>query len=286
MTGQFDARDYWESRLRQSFSLQGVGYHRLGRRYNEWMYRVRARVFARVAGSLGVDWARARVLDVGSGTGFYVEQWHALGVPTVVGTDLTSVAVTRLKERFPGDDFFELDIGAEQAGGRAGGQAGRFTAVSAMDVLFHIVDDEAYARAFRNIASFLEPGGWFLWSDNFLHHATERVAHQASRSLAESEQRVREAGFEIVRRIPMFVLMNYPADTTSRLARWAWTAMVAPAAVAEPIGWAIGALLAPLDTWLTGVRQESPTTEIMVCRKAGSAGAAHVQEPPLADVPR
>ena len=43
-----------------------------------------------------------------------------------------------------------------------------FDAVSAFDVLFHIVDDAAYGRAFQNIASLLKPGGWFLWSDNFL----------------------------------------------------------------------------------------------------------------------
>jgi hypothetical protein len=136
-----------------------------------------------------------------------------------------------------------------------------------MDVLFHIVDDEQYRRAFVNIASALAPGGWFIWSDNFLHHDTERVMHQASRSLAESEDAVRAAGFEIVERVPMFVLMNYPTDSTSKLGRLAWTAMVSPAALAEPLGWLVGAALAPVDTWLTSVMRESPTTEIMVCRK-------------------
>lgn len=138
-----------------------------------------------------------------------------------------------------------------------------------MDVLFHIVDDAAYARAFHNIAALLAPGGWFLWSDNFLHHDTERVTHQASRSLAESEDAVRAAGFEIVERVPMFVLMNYPTDTTSRLARLAWTGMVAPAALAEPLGWLVGAGLYPVDLVLTSLCRESPTTEIMVCRKTG-----------------
>lgn len=275
MTERFSARDYWQSRLSQSYSLQGVGYQRLGKSYNHWMYRVRARVFARVARRLGVDWSRASVLDVGSGTGFYVEQWHALGVPKVIGVDITAKAVEELRRRFPGDDFFEADVGASD-GLRATGDdspltthVSRLTAVSAMDVLFHIVDDEAYRRAFVNIASVLAPGGWLLWSDNFLHHDTERVMHQASRSLAESEDAVRAAGFEIVGRMPMFVLMNYPSDATSRLARLGWTAMVSPAALAEPLGWLVGAALAPLDTWLTSVLRESPTTEIMLCRKVG-----------------
>jgi SAM-dependent methyltransferase len=142
-----------------------------------------------------------------------------------------------------------------------------FDTVSAFDVLFHIVDDVEYARAFGNIARLVKPGGWFLWSDNFLRHPTERISHQASRPLAESVRHVESAGFEVVDRIPMFVLMNYPADTSSRLARWAWTAMVAPAMLGEPFGWALGAALYPIERRLVKLRKEGPSTELMVCRK-------------------
>ncbi|HEX9166125.1 MAG TPA: methyltransferase domain-containing protein [Gemmatimonadales bacterium] len=266
MTGPFSVRDYWESRLRQSYSLEGVGYRRLGHQYNHWMYRVRAGVFTRVAGSLGVDWRRAAACDIGSGTGFYVDQWHRLGVTRVTGVDITDKAVEELGRRFPGDEFVREDVGRDWSlAPRLPAHA--FDVVSAMDVLFHLVDDADYARAFVNIASLLTPGGWFLWSDNFLRHRTERVTHQVSRTLTESERLVRAAGFEIVRRVPMFVVMNYPADTRGKVARWAWTAMVAPAALAEPLGWAVGAILAPIDRWLTRWMSESPTTEIMVCRK-------------------
>ena len=267
MSDRFDARDYWESRLRQHYDLAGVGYRRLGRRFNEWMYRVRARVFARLAAGLSGDWSQARVLDIGAGTGFYVEQWHALGVPAVAGLDITQVAVDSLTQRFPQDQFIRSDIGQAAPAHASLLPAHAFDAISAMDVLFHIVDDEQYALAFVNVAALVKPGGWFLWSDNFLRHGTERVEHQASRSLEESERLVRAAGFEVVKRVPMFVLMNYPADTRSKLARLAWTAMVAPAALAEPLGWLVGAALYPLDVWLTGLKRESPTTEIMVCRK-------------------
>ncbi len=268
MTDPFRVRDYWESRLRQSYSLQGVGYQRLGTQYNKWMYRLRAHVFQRVARGLGVDWSSARVLDVGSGTGFYVEQWHNLGVPKVTGADITDVAVEGLGKKFPGDGFVQLDIGKPMTAHGSRLTAHGFDAVSAMDVLFHIVDDAEYAQAFRNIAALLAPGGWFIWSDNFLRHGTERVTHQVSRSLADSEAAVRQAGLQIVRRVPMFVVMNHPTDSRSRLARLAWTAMVAPAALAEPLGWLVGAALYPLDLALTSVMRESPTTEIMVCRNS------------------
>jgi 2-polyprenyl-3-methyl-5-hydroxy-6-metoxy-1,4-benzoquinol methylase len=269
LSAPFDARAYWEERLQRSWSLAGVGYQRLGRAYNHWMYRVRERVFLRLAASLPVEWTAARVLDVGAGTGFYVALWHRLGVPQVTGVDLTETAVTRLRHTFPKDEFHQLDIG-QPLGALPASLAQPFDAVSAMDVLFHIVDDDAYARAVRNIAALVKPGGWFLWSDNFVRHAGGRTVHQVNRSLAESERLVRQAGFAIHGRVPMFVLMNYPADTRSRAVRWLWTALVAlPAMAVPPLGWAVGAGLYPFERWLTAVRRESPTTEIMVCRKVG-----------------
>jgi SAM-dependent methyltransferase len=267
----FDNKRYWETRLREHYSLAGVGYLRLGRRYNEWMYRVRGHVFERVVERLAKSEERSgwRVLDVGAGTGFYVDRWLRMGAE-VTGLDLTEVAVRELSRCFPAANFVQADIG-RPLGGRPLGERllspGSFDAVSAFDVLFHIVDDAAYARAFQNIAALLRPGGWLLWSDNFLRHPTERVAHQVSRSLEESTAAAGAAGFEVIERVPMFVLMNFPADTTSRLARWAWTAMVAPAALAEPIGWAVGALLYPLEKALVERMKESPSTEIMICRK-------------------
>jgi SAM-dependent methyltransferase len=270
----FDPRQYWEARLREHYSLAGVGYLRLGRRYNAWMYRVRGLVFDDALLRIGMSsslehWKGRNVLDVGSGTGFYVDRWLKAGAK-VTGLDLTDVAVEELGRSFPGARFVRADIGGSAGISLA---PGSFDAVSAMDVLFHIVDDAAYARAFANIATVLRPGGWLLWSDNFLRHDTERVAHQASRSLAESVRCVEAAGLEIVDRVPMFVLMNYPADTRSRLARWAWTAMVAPATLAEPIGGLLGAVLFPLERALVRRLRESPSTELMICRKRNRTAA-------------
>ena len=267
----FDNRQYWEARLREHYSLAGVGYLRLGRRYNEWMYRIRGEVFDRVVqeignreSNVGDRWEGAAVLDVGSGTGFYVDRWLRLGA-RVTGLDLTEIAVKGLGPAFPAARFVRADIGGPLD--LVPLSPGSFEAVSAFDVLFHIVDDAAYARAFENLAALLKPGGWLLWSDNFLRHPAERVAHQASRPLTESLRLVEAAGFEVRERLPMFVLMNYPADTTSRLARWAWTAMVAPALLAEPLGWLIGAVLYPFERALVRLKRESPSTELMVCRK-------------------
>jgi SAM-dependent methyltransferase len=269
LTNPFDNRQYWETRLREHYSLAGVGYLRLGRRYNEWMYRVRGSVFDRMVKRIqesGFRGQGAQVLDVGAGTGFYVDRWLRLGA-RVTGLDLTEVAVGELERGFAGREarFLRADIGSRLE--ELPLAPGSFDAISAFDVMFHLVDDAQYARAFQNLAMLLKPGGWLLWSDNFLQHPTERITHQVSRPLAESTRLVETAGLEVVDRVPMFVLMNYPADTTSRVARWAWTAIVAPAMVAEPLGWLVGAVLYPIEKTLVRLVRESPSTEVMLCRK-------------------
>jgi SAM-dependent methyltransferase len=268
----FDSSDYWERRLRDHFGLEGVGYLRLGPSYNRWMYRVRGEVFDRVVEEqLGRRGERAedglRVLDVGSGTGFYVDRWRRFGAQ-VTGLDLTEVAVTRLAASYPEASFLRADIG-RPLDGHLAALAGSLDAVSAFDVLFHIVDDAAYRQALANVARLLRPGGLFLWSDNFIHRPTVRVTHQVSRSLAEITGALAAAGFAVVDRVPMFVLMNYPTDTRWALARWAWTALVAPAMLSDFLGGALGAALYPIERRLVRRLRESPSTELMVCRSAG-----------------
>lgn len=258
-----DPAEYWEERLERQYDLGGVGYQVLGLDYNNAMYRVRDRVFRRALRRTGLDVRSSRVLDVGSGTGFYVERWLAAGAANVVATDVTSVAVARLKERFPAAQVHRLDIGGELDLP----DRGPFDAVSAFDVLFHIVDDERYARAVGNIASLLRSGGWFLLSDNFLHGEPIRTPVQASRNLRDIERVVRDAGFEIVRRDPMFVLMNAPVDTANAWLKRRWAAFEKRLRSDAAYGARAGRRLYPLEVALTRIMRESPSTEVMLCRK-------------------
>lgn len=271
MTSTFDARQYWETRLRADYTLAGVGLQRLGERFNRWAYQVRREVFLDLVRREIPDLAHARVLDIGSGTGFYLDRWREAGAADVSGLDLTDAAVDQLRARYPTLTIHRGDIGTD-APADLGLEPGSFDAVSAMDVLFHIVDDEAFARALANIRGALRPGGVFLWSDAFAHHQESRVEHRASRTLATVEQLVREAGFEVERRTPMFVLMNDPVDTRGPWARRAWKATMGVASLAEPLGGLVGWALYPLESRLVRTRSESPTTEIMVCRAREAAG--------------
>lgn len=259
---RFDAERYWSSRLEERFALDGVGWIGLGEPFNRWMYAVRARVFRRAVEE-ALDPSRARVLDVGSGTGFYLELWRRLGARELVGSDLSSFAVERLRERFPGVRIERFDV---SDGDNL--PEGPFDAISAMDVLFHVVDDDRYACSIRNLAGLLSPGGVVVLSENLLHGPTVRGVHQTSRNIGEVQTLLREAGLAVERRRPLFVLMNTPVDSESVLLRSTWRALQSLAG--RGLGGPAGAAVFPLEIALTRVLREGPSTEIVVCRKTTS----------------
>jgi predicted TPR repeat methyltransferase len=203
------------------------------------------------------------VLDVGSGTGFYIDRWKELGVKAIVGTDITGVAIAELKRKYPSDELYQVDIG----GDLENLENRRFDIVSAFDVLFHIVDDERFERAVRNIYSLLKRGGHFVFSDNFLHRETVRATLQVSRSLEEIEKILNAAGFRIIERAPMFVLMNYPVDSESLLLKMFWRILAKAVSLHEFFGFLFGAILYPMELICVSFMKESPTTEMLICQK-------------------
>jgi SAM-dependent methyltransferase len=181
------------------------------------------------------------------------------------GTDITEVAVERLKQTFADADITQLDISGDLAGLH---WSESFDVISAFDVLFHITEDRRFQTAFENISTLLKPRGYFLFSDNFIHGKTRRSEHQTSRSLEEIEGIVRKSGLQIIRRAPMFILMNAPIDSSSRWPLLAWRAFLAPVHFVPLLGSVYGAVLYPLELTLTRLISESPTTEIMICQKS------------------
>jgi hypothetical protein len=139
--------------------------------------------------------------------------------------------------------------------------------VSAFDVLFHIMEEERYQQAIRNVHSLLRPGGLFLFSDFLVHTSPHSGEHVTFRSLNQVELLLRNTGFAVLRRVPMFVLMEEPLDSTSAVYRFFWKLVTYPARQSELAGFLLGALLYPLDKVLTKIFDESPTIEIIACEK-------------------
>ncbi len=260
----FDPTDYWQKRLSASYSLGSVGWSSLGEGFNEWSYAVRRRVFTRVARQALAGRADANVLDVGSGTGFYLDLWQRLGVGHITGSDLTEVAVERLAQRFPGMMIEQMDIGEAEV--RL--PQGAYDAVSIVDVLFHIVDDDRYVQALSNLSRLLKAGGTLILSENLVPRQS-RTAHQVTRSRAWILSALAEAGLVVAHEHPMFFLMNTPVASDRRpLHKW-WELVMRVVPRNEAIGWTVGATLFPIELALTRLATDrhSPSTTLVVCRR-------------------
>jgi SAM-dependent methyltransferase len=266
----FDPRTYWDTRLRRDWTLHGVGLLAATTSWNEALYRVRGRVFRRVAATLETDLTEARVLEVGPGTGFYLEQWKKQGVRALNGLDIAASAVAQLSEKFPEVELACGDVCEDVSALRESHPQG-FDVVSAFDVLFHVMDDEKYAQAFRNVESLLAPGGWFVFSEKFLHRPTQRRTNYVNRSIEDTTAAVLDAGLVPVRRLPMFYLMTFPSDASRPWQRTLHQRVVQPFTTSERWGALAGAVLGRIDLALTALITESPTTEIMICRKPATS---------------
>jgi SAM-dependent methyltransferase len=267
----FSPENYWEDRLSRSYHEGGVGDITLTRSYNAFLYRVRRAVFRRVVRQIELVPTDATVLDVGSGTGVYVEEWLRWGARKITGVDITRASVTRLAERFPALKFVRADVGSELPAipGRP------FDVISAFDVFFHIVDDRSYSKAMRNIADLLRPGGWFFYSDN-LPTESLRMEHYVRRSETTVLDELRSAGFDIIARAPMFVLMNAPSASTNKLLRKWFAAIHHLASTFEVAGLVTGSLLFPFELAATAIVRRGPSTEVLICRKRVSSRASTV----------
>jgi SAM-dependent methyltransferase len=259
----FDPERYWEQRLSDSYTLGSVGWSGLGESFNHWMYAVRKHVFRRVVRESIDDLSTLRVLDIGSGTGFYLDAWRALGVLDLSGSDLTTTAVTRLRAAFVDVPVHQLDIGGDPEHL----PQGQYDVVSIMDVLYHVVDDKRYARALHNLSRLLKPGGKLILSENCVAE-TQAGVHQVSRSRIQIENALREAQLDPLLQRPMFFLMNSPIDSDSRiLHRW-WSAVVRLSARNEVLGWLLGAAVLPLELALVRLAGTGPSSKIIVCQRA------------------
>src|SRR5215472_3413538 len=250
------AAAYWEKRLEGAQGLEGVGFINFGRSFNEWMYRVRKRIFLDQIAQLPIDLLAARVLDIGSGTGFWVEVWKSLGVQALTASDITRVASQRLAEAYPENRVVQLDISSPKAIETLGS---RYDLISAIDVLFHITSDDAYVAAIANVGRLLDGGGYFVLSENLPHHELPRSRTQVNRTLEKVDQAIQKAGMRMIKRVPMFVVMNTPFDTQWVPAAWLWRQFMKPLVFLPWLGNLYGAALFPLECLLLKTIVEGPS---------------------------
>lgn len=152
----YDAERYWGDRFRKyGRSLRAAGHEGLSERENEEMYRAAAEAFETICAQQGIEFGRARVLEVGCGVGFYTRLLRDLGVARYVGMDITDALFPELRGEFPTYEFVKGDVCADAI-------AGEYDLVVMIDVTEHIVEEDKLAAALANIRGALAQGGTFI----------------------------------------------------------------------------------------------------------------------------
>jgi SAM-dependent methyltransferase len=112
-------------------------------------------------------WRRRELhlIDIGSGTGHWIDFFRDVFlVQRAVGVEIVPAMVAHLREKYASDQavsILEADVADPS-----------FTAepadlVSAIGVMFHIVDDARWARALANLAECTKPGGLLVIGGDF-----------------------------------------------------------------------------------------------------------------------
>jgi len=199
----FDPAAYWRDRLASQPGLTGVGTAGAPAAWQRWLYRGKERALARLLARCGVDPRGICVLDFGCGTGRFEDFWERRGALRADGIDIVPEAIDRLQREHSGRRYSCLNIGDSTADLSAFGTPGLVTAI---DVLYHIVDDEALVRAVARLCDLLPAGGCFLFTDALFEAETAR--HVRFRSLNQWRQILGPLGLTIVGREPVFAFNN------------------------------------------------------------------------------
>jgi len=270
---RYEPRTYWEELLAREYNLRGVAYPELPERFHTRFYRVSeaaARRALRRAGFAG-DEQPGRVLDVGAGTGAWIDFWRRFGAREIVGVDLTETAVARLSAHYPEHRFVRADISDAELPVDP-----PFDAVSAMSVLLHIPDERAFERAVLNLASVLRPGGVALVMDPVVVHRWwgtpfTDASNSRLRSLDEWRHVFDRAELDVVALEPVTWLFANPIDTrhraTFRLLSAYWRATSRLVSGRERTGTAVSTAVAALDAALVWLGKTGPSTKCLVGRR-------------------
>ena len=262
----YDPAGFWDDRLRQHFDMIGVGYRRLGRPFNLALYRQRIVVLRRALARYRIAAAGADIVELGPGTGFYIDYWQTQGIGSLLGLDIAAVSAQRLAGQYPEYHFAQADISE-----RWPAPDGSADIVTAFDVLFHITDDDRFVAAIREAGRVTRPGGILLISDLFLHRQPFRTFHQTSRTIGQYRAALDAAGFVVLGRLPIFVTMHpaldLPPGRLSGIATSWWAWLEERLADQPHRGYRLGRVLGWVDRSLTKAGTNGPSTELLVARK-------------------
>lgn len=155
----YKVEKYWKDRFQKyGDSLKGVGNEGLSLAENKQIYERAQVVLNDAINGLSLDLDSAKVLEIGPGVGFYTNYFcNKLKLKNITAMDITDHYFSDLGQKFPSYDFVKKDISTDDIDGQ-------YDVIFFIDVVEHIVKDEKFKYAIKNIWRSLNKGGYFIIS--------------------------------------------------------------------------------------------------------------------------
>ena len=280
--GRTDVLAYWRDLVRPSSTddLAQVGHPDMGTAFNRSAYALRLKALERALRDVSVEPRTACVFEAAYGTGFYLEYWRARGCKHVCGVDISEGACARGQINFPNYDLRVGDLATLDKQQDWRELLGRFDVVTAIDVIYHLVDDDRAALAMTHLAALLGAGGIMVLTEKpqGLDGPRTEASIVRRRPWRWYDDILGRRG--LVREVTLPVMWGmdppsrFAARTPSyRLSRALWVGMRAPLklsgfvpSIQERLGSAIGPVGRSIDAALLKVTQRTPSLEMAVYR--------------------
>jgi SAM-dependent methyltransferase len=202
----FDQGNYWKTRVAGSDGVGMVGHRTMGVAYNQWIYRRRVDAMSRWLGERNLPVSEGAVLELGCGTGFWVEFWAQCGVSRLTGVDITPSLIASLQARYPSFNFLCTDLRSPE-----GMPSTRFDVVTLFDVLYHITDRKDATEVLKRAVSALSDTGCVLVFDQLSPTKDYQLRkHVVFRHESTLTAMASEAGLVCSEQVPLFVTLEPP----------------------------------------------------------------------------
>ncbi|MDD2715896.1 MAG: class I SAM-dependent methyltransferase [Candidatus Wallbacteria bacterium] len=169
----YRSKDYWDERHKtHGLELTGVGDAGLSTEENLKDYETAGKTLALLLDQCSLDYSRISILDIGCGNGYYAQLLKSKGAANYRGIDISDVLFPELRAK-SGFRFDRLDIGSDSL-------EDIYDLVLMIDVTQHIVFDDKFSFAMRNVREHLKPGGSFVVT-SFLSEKKRHSFYEVSR---------------------------------------------------------------------------------------------------------
>ena len=172
--------------------------------------RSRNRLLKRMVETYSRHLPSARFLEIGCGTGAFIEHLASLRNLRVTGSEIYVKGLHYAKRRQPDVEFIQYDA-------KQGVLPDKFDVIAAFDVIEHIAED---VDTIANVHEMLADGGYFIVTvpqHKFLWSRLDQIVkHKRRYSRKELVAKLEQAGFEVVRRTS-FLFALFPMRAVVRL---------------------------------------------------------------------